>query len=118
MLKNLEVWLFIHRKGESFYYSHFLSYSNNNILYRYLFWTDWSADTPCIGRSLLDGSDAKRIVQNKDGENQVVKWPNGITIDFIENRLYWVDAFLDRMTTADFDGNNVQRFIQHDVSEL
>lgn len=84
------------------------------MLIRYLFWTDWSADKPCIGRSLLDGSNATSIVVNKETSNQVVKWPNGITIDFKGNRLYWVDAFLDRMTSSDFDGQNVQRFIDND----
>lgn len=83
--------------------------------YRFLFWTDWSADRPCIGRSLLDGSDVKRIVENKPGQ-QNVRWPNGITIDFNTKRLYWVDAFLDRMTTADFEGGNLKAFLESDVS--
>jgi len=63
--------------------------------YSYLFWTDWSADHPCIGRSGLDGSNPIRIVENpvSGGGNivaPIIKWPNGITVDILTNKVYWV----------------------------
>lgn len=47
----------------------------------YLFWTDWSFNTPSISRANLDGSNRKVLFSKKD-----VVWPNGITIDFSADR--------------------------------
>lgn len=62
----------------------------------------------------MDGSEAKRIVENVPGKPQLVKWPNGITVDYKSNRLYWVDAFLDSMTTSDLNGQDIQHFLETD----
>lgn len=35
-----------------------------------------------------------------------VKWPNGITIDHGNSRLYWTDASTDRIETATLDGED------------
>ncbi|XP_029103120.1 low-density lipoprotein receptor-related protein 1B-like isoform X3 [Scleropages formosus] len=56
----------------------------------YMFWTEWG-QTPGIGRARLDGSDKVALV------NSGVAWPNGITIDFEENKLYWCDARTDKI---------------------
>ncbi|MEQ2283123.1 Low-density lipoprotein receptor- protein 1B [Ameca splendens] len=56
----------------------------------YLFWTEWGQN-PCIGRSRLDGSDQVTLV------NSGIVWPNGISIDFEENTLYWCDARTDKI---------------------
>jgi len=32
-------------------------------------------------------------------------WPNGITLDYSTERLYWVDAFLNRMEYSFYDGS-------------
>ena len=55
---------------------------------RYLFWTDWGL-SPYIGRIGMDGSNRTKVITTKLG------WPNGMTIDFITNRLWWADAHLD-----------------------
>ena len=36
--------------------------------------------------------------------------PNGITLDFSANRLYWVDSRIGRIESVDFNGSNRQRF--------
>ena len=47
-----------------------------------------------------------------DGENRTaiitedVWWPNGLTIDFTLNRLYWIDAKLKRVETCDINGRH------------
>ncbi len=33
-------------------------------------------------------------------------WPNGLSIDYEMRRLYWADAKLDRIETADLNGQN------------
>uniref|UniRef100_A0A3P9A5H3 EGF-like domain-containing protein n=1 Tax=Esox lucius TaxID=8010 RepID=A0A3P9A5H3_ESOLU len=56
----------------------------------FLFWTEWG-QSPCIGRARLDGSDQIVLV------NTAVTWPNGISIDYEENKLYWCDARADKI---------------------
>ncbi|KAK2708068.1 hypothetical protein QYM36_015679, partial [Artemia franciscana] len=72
----------------------------------YLFWTDWSTATPCIGRSPLDGSDPQKIVIGEVG------WPNGITVDYQIERIYWADAKLDFIASADLDGSKMKKITQ------
>ena len=64
-----------------------------------LFWTDWGV-RPRIERSYLDGSGRRAIVDSSLG------WPNGLSVDYEERRLYWVDAQLDRIEAADLNGKN------------
>ena len=64
-----------------------------------MFWTDWGKH-PKIERAELDGSHRITLV------NTSVAWPNGITIDFHEQKLYWVDAKLDKIEIMNLDGSN------------
>uniref|UniRef100_W4VRP1 Sortilin-related receptor n=1 Tax=Corethrella appendiculata TaxID=1370023 RepID=W4VRP1_9DIPT len=75
----------------------------------YLFWTDWSAVKPSVSRSNLDGSDVKQLFSKPD-----VVWPNGVTIDFIAERLYWVDASKDYIASCDLNGKNFHKVLQQD----
>ncbi len=40
-------------------------------------------------------------------------WPNGICIDYENQRLYWADAKKDRVETSDLDGNNRVPLVNH-----
>lgn len=80
----------------------------------YLFWTDWSSEKPCIGRSWLDGSNVQRIVENS-GDNILLKWPNGIAVDYDSDRIYWVDALLDQMVHTNLDGKDVKVLLKGDL---
>lgn len=40
-----------------------------------------------------------------------LKWPNGITVDHGNNRIYWTDAGTDKIETANLDGGD--RLIVH-----
>lgn len=64
----------------------------------YLFWTDVGR-RPMIARTSLVGSNYKRIVTTD------IKWPNGVTIDFDAERLFWADAYFNKIESCDFDGN-------------
>lgn len=64
----------------------------------YLFWSDVGKE-PMIGRSSLVGSQFEKIITTN------IKWPNGLTIDFEQDKLYWADAYYDKIETCDFDGN-------------
>ena len=51
----------------------------------------------------MDGGNRRTI---RSGDN--IGWPNGLTIDFSTNKLYWMDAKRDHMMQTDFDGENAK----------
>ena len=63
-----------------------------------IFWTDWGT-TPRIERSSLDGSD-RRIIADSS-----LFWPNGLTIDYAANKIYWADAKHHVIECANLDGS-------------
>lgn len=75
----------------------------------YLFWTDWSSKHPSLSRSNLDGTEIRSLFS----EPQVV-WPNGVTIDFIAERVYWVDASKDYIASCDLQGRGFKRVLEND----
>ena len=52
-----------------------------------------------IERSGMDGSHRQVLVDTH------LKWPNGITLDYEEKRLYWADAKLNTIASCRFDGS-------------
>lgn len=64
-----------------------------------MYWTDWG--TPAtIERASMDGS--SHIVLH----NTTLGWPNGLTIDYAAQKLYWIDAQLDRIESSTIDGED------------
>jgi sugar lactone lactonase YvrE len=76
-----------------------------------LYYTDWGSN-PHIGSAGLDGSDARRIFEGPE-----VAWPNGLTLDLLHRRLYWVDAKLHILSSIDTSGNDPTRIPTH-LSDL
>lgn len=72
----------------------------------YLFWTDWGHIAK-IERANLDGSERKVLINTDLG------WPNGLTLDYDIRRIYWVDAHLDRIESADLNGKLRQVLVSH-----
>ncbi|KTF93084.1 hypothetical protein cypCar_00007596 [Cyprinus carpio] len=54
----------------------------------YVYWTDWG-DKAFIGRVGMDGNNKSAIITTK------IEWPNGLTIDYSNDKLYWSDAHLN-----------------------
>lgn len=75
----------------------------------YLFWTDWSFSQPSISRANLDGSHIRVLFAKRD-----VVWPNGITIDFSVDRVYWVDASQDYIGSCDLQGGSFVKVLKED----
>ncbi|OWA55095.1 Low-density lipoprotein receptor-related protein 1 [Hypsibius exemplaris] len=67
--------------------------------HRSIFFSQWG-DKARIEQAWLDGSGRVDIVSDK------IIWPNAITIDFIHERLYWVDARLSWIESCKFDGHD------------
>lgn len=53
-----------------------------------------------IATSGMDGSNPLAFVE-KD-----IHWPNGLALDFSNDRLYWVDAKLRSISTVRLDGSD------------
>ncbi|XP_044737265.1 sortilin-related receptor-like [Chrysoperla carnea] len=76
----------------------------------YIFWTDWSYDSPSVNRANCDGSNIKRLFKKP-----TVKWPNAIAIDFIAERIYWADAGNDYIGSSDLDGKAFKKIITESI---
>ncbi|XP_017101910.2 very low-density lipoprotein receptor isoform X7 [Drosophila bipectinata] len=64
----------------------------------WMYWSDWGA-SPRIERAGMDGSHRTTIISYD------VKWPNGITLDLVLKRIYWVDGKLNIISSANYDGS-------------
>ncbi|CAF0886571.1 unnamed protein product [Adineta steineri] len=64
-----------------------------------LFWSDTGV-YPSIRRSTLTGRQVAYLITTN------IRWPNGLTIDFDDDRIYWADAWFDRIERASLDGTN------------
>jgi low-density lipoprotein receptor-related protein 1 (alpha-2-macroglobulin receptor) len=74
--------------------------------FAYLFWSDWDGENPRIERATLAGEDRKSIfnISSKAGG-----WANGITLDFVKKRIFYVDAKTKEIHTINYDGENFKR---------
>lgn len=57
---------------------------------RYMYWTDWGK-FPRIERAYMTGEKRMDLVNTR------LRWPNGLTLDTVYNKLYWVDAYEDNV---------------------
>lgn len=67
-----------------------------------MFWTDWVSSTAQKGKieqAWMDGTNRKPLIDSN------LQWPNGLSIDYAEKKLYWCDAFLDKIERAGLDGS-------------
>ncbi|CAL4203974.1 unnamed protein product, partial [Meganyctiphanes norvegica] len=74
----------------------------------FIIWTDWGAN-PKIERSFLDGSERQMIISTG------LHWPNGITLDYPTETLYWVDAKQHIIEAAKIDGTGRRKVIENNL---
>ena len=72
-------------------------------VFRLMFWTDWGS-SPKIERANLTGLERRVLVSDLVDSGQY--WPNALFIDFTEDRIYWIDAWIDTIDSCDLNGNN------------
>lgn len=75
----------------------------------YLFYTDCQLERPSIMRTDLDGTNSRVLIGKPD-----VKWPNGITIDFSTNHVYWIDGYKRYIGRCDVNGDHFKEIIKND----
>ncbi|XP_031414479.1 low-density lipoprotein receptor-related protein 2 isoform X2 [Clupea harengus] len=66
-----------------------------------MFWSEIGSE-PQIERSGMDGSD-RRVVLSKS-----LSWPVSLTVDLLEERLYWTDERLRCIGSASLTGENIK----------
>ena len=63
-----------------------------------MFWTDWG-QTAKIERAFMDGEDRQTV--HDVGLSQ----PNGLTLDYAKEKIYWCDSDLNRLEYSNYDGS-------------
>ncbi|XP_017771582.1 PREDICTED: putative vitellogenin receptor [Nicrophorus vespilloides] len=78
-----------------------------------MFWSDWGKK-PKIAKSKMDGTQDITFVSNNIG------WPNGLTIDYPNERLYWTDAKTMTLESIRLDGTDrrivLEEIVKHPYS--
>ena len=64
-----------------------------------MYWSDWG-DAATIERASMDGR-AREILHNTQ-----LFWPTGLTLDYQNQVLYWIDTSLDKIESSNVDGTN------------
>lgn len=70
-------------------------------------WSDWG-DVPKIERALQDGSERVTLVKDD------IIWPNGLAVDYMTKRIYWLDAKLHTLNSIDYKGARRQVVLRSD----
>nr|XP_061813958.1 low-density lipoprotein receptor-related protein 1-like [Nerophis lumbriciformis] len=68
-----------------------------------LFWTDWDASLPRIEAASMSG-EGRKTIHKETGNGG---WPNGLTVDYLERRILWIDARSDAIYSAKYDGSGL-----------
>ena len=74
----------------------------------YMYITDWGSDNPKIERIAMDGSSRQIITDD-------VIWPNSISIDYVDGRIFWIDGKKHMIQSADLDGSNLRTVVHNAV---
>lgn len=69
------------------------------------YWSEWGSD-PMIGVAHMNGESAQPFIRDN------IQWPSGITLDWPNDRLYWVDAKLHQLESCKLDGTGRQTIIR------
>lgn len=80
------------------------------VVLRYMYWTDWG-EVPKIERAGMDGSLSTRTVIVDDN----IYWPNGLTLDYDDEKIFWADAKFNYIHSCNYDGTHRKVIIDNDL---
>lgn len=64
---------------------------------------DWDKNDPRIERCSMAG-EYRRTIRQVD--KSFGGWPNGLTLDYAQKRIYYIDAHSDSIHTTNYDGSD------------
>ena len=73
-----------------------------------MYWCNWGSN-PKIELANMDGHGRRELV------TRGLYWPNGLTLDDVNDRLYWVDAFLDVLEYYDLKLHKITTLLQDGI---
>ena len=76
-----------------------------------MWWTDWGVK-PKIETAYMDGTHRVTVIDKDLG------WPNGIVVDYDENKIYWCDAKLDKIEVANMNGTGRRVLVKDNLPHL
>ena len=94
------------------YLSNIFNYKSFDLL-GLLFWTDWDKDIPRIECADMSGMNRKVIFNVTTYKNGA--WPNGLSLDYVLKRLYWIDARADSIHSSKYDGSDHREILRNSV---
>ncbi|XP_041357681.1 very low-density lipoprotein receptor-like [Gigantopelta aegis] len=79
----------------------------------YMYWTDWGNKAK-IERCGMNGQGRVSIIEADDNTHDII-WPNGLTIDYVDQRLYWIDAKLHKISSINLNGGDMKVVLRSHV---
>lgn len=76
-----------------------------------MYWSDWGS-RPKLERAWLDGTHREVLV------NTSIEWPNGLALDYLERKVYWADAKLDKIEVCNLNGSGRRVVLDTDVPHI
>ncbi|XP_047488646.1 low-density lipoprotein receptor-related protein 1-like [Penaeus chinensis] len=76
-----------------------------------MFFSNWGTTEPKLERALMDGTERQPIVINK------IVYPFGVTVDYPNQHVYWVDGYLSHVERVDYNGENRRIIIKLKTDE-
>lgn len=76
-----------------------------------MFWSDWG-DTPKIEKCGMNGDPSTRHVLISKN----LLWPNALAIDYTIDRIWWADAKLHTIESADLDGRKRRIILSENIN--
>ena len=77
-----------------------------------MFFTTWGTIDPKMERSLMDGSDRTVMVVRK------IVYPSGLTLDYANRHVYWVDSYLNHIDRIHYDGTNRRTIVKMEAVSM
>jgi len=65
-----------------------------------MFFTQWGKTVSLLEKARLDGTNRTALVKRK------IVYPYGVTVDYPNEHVYWVDTYLDYIERINYDGTN------------
>ena len=76
-----------------------------------MYWSDWGA-TPKIERCGLNGDlQTREVIINTS-----ILWPNALTIDYTIDRIWWADAKMHTIESANFLGSDRRVILRESIN--